>query len=116
MTVIKGMRKVLGARFTKEEQEAASIEIARQLAEASKSNEVEIDACMLWFLHTELHFGKKRLRWAHTKIRQSIEDLCNRYDLHGPTDGAWLCTRMLLDYGVDVKAWNEEQDREMGGN
>lgn len=112
MTVIKGMKKILGAELTSDERKAMRIEIGKQLAEDTRNHTAELDACVLWFLHTEFGFGKKRLRKAHDKFAESIDALCNRYEMCGTGDDAWLCTRMLSEYGVDVKAWNDEKEKE----
>ena len=110
MTVIKVLGKVIGAKLTNAEKAALTIEVRKQLAEDTRKHDAEIDAIVLWFLHTELGLGKKRLRWAHSKLGSKLEELCKRYEMSDPGDDVWLCTRELKEYGVDVEAWNNEKE------
>lgn len=107
MQVKKAGKIVLGADLTREEERALDIEIQKQLAEYDRKNSNEVDAMVLWILHTEFGFGEKRLKQFHTRFCPEMEALCKRYEMDN-TDGAWLCTKKLLDAGIDISKWNEE--------
>lgn len=99
--------KVYGADLTKKETEAMNIEILKACAEADEKNADEIDAMVLWILHTEFGFGEKRLKEFHDRFGPEIKALVKRYELPG-TDTPWLCTKKLLDKGIDIRKWNQE--------
>ena len=84
------MRAAYRPRLSAGERQAMDMEIKRQCAEYDKRNATEIDAMVLWILHEEFGFGPERLR---------------RYEMN---DEAWLCTRKLKEYGVDVEEWSKE--------
>lgn len=48
-----------GAAMTVAEKKAMNLEIQRQLAEYDKKHATEIDALILWVLHSEFGFGEK---------------------------------------------------------
>lgn len=99
--------KIYGVEFSAKEKKAMDKEILRQCAEIDRKNVNEMDALILWLLHEKLGFGKKRLRrfydWFHTEF----EALMKRYELD-EEDTVWLCTKKLLDYGIDISEWNKE--------
>lgn len=98
--------KIFGATLTAAEKRAMDIEIRRQIVEADEKYTNDIDALVLYTLHTHLGFGKKRLRrfWDAFKIEH--EKLIKHYEM--PDDGAWLCRHFLMEIGVDVVEWNKE--------
>ena len=100
--------KVYGADLTAKERLAMNIEINRQIAEADRKYTNDIDAMVLYTLHVHLGFGRKRLRRFWEAFSREHKALIERY--HMPEDGAWLCRRKLQDIGVDVEAWNKEED------
>lgn len=107
MIVKKIAGKVYGADLNNAEQEAMLIEIRKAIAEEDQNNTDEIDAIVLWILHTEFGFGEKRLRQFHDQFGPEIEALVKRYEMPG-SDTPWLCTKKLLDKGIDIRKWNEE--------
>ena len=107
--VKKALGKVIGAHFTKKEQQAMNIEISKQLAEHTRKHAIELESMFLWFLHQEFGFGPKYLRRVHDKFMPRIDALCNRYEMTETGDDAWLCTKMLKDYGCDIEEWEKER-------
>ena len=89
-------KTIFGCQFNKKEQEAMEREVRSQLAEWSRKNMMEIDAMFLWFMHEE--------------FRPYMEDLAKRYEMKG-SDTPFLCTKKLLDYGVDLEEWDKEVDQ-----
>lgn len=107
MLVKKAGGKVYGATFTAAERKAMDMEIKRQLLEVDKNYTNDIDALVLYVLHTHLGFGKKRLRRFYEAFSREHDRLVEHYQL--PDDGAWLSMQKLKDIGVDVEKWNRER-------
>lgn len=101
--------RIFGVQFTRKEQEAIDKELARQCAEYDRKNADEIDALVLWRLHTKFGFGKKRLREFYDGFKEDVGELINRYNM-SDEDAVWLCTKKLKNYGIDISEWNKEAD------
>lgn len=95
MLVKKAGGKVYGATFTAAEKRAMDMEIKRQLAEYTRKYEADLNATILYVLHEQLGFGEQRLKKFFDRFSVEI-------------DAAWLCTRKLLDMGIDVEKWCDE--------
>lgn len=92
-------------------QKAMDAEIRRQCAEYDEKNTREITATVLWRMHEEFGFGKKKLKKFYKSFDRAIRDLVNRYHLDD-ADAAWLCTRQLKEYGIDLEEWEREEREE----
>lgn len=99
MRIKKAAGKVYGAAMTVAEKKAMNLEIQRQLT--------EIDALILWVLHSEFGFGEKRLRRFYDRFNKAIAELLERYVME-ENDKVWLCTYLLKQYGIDLEKWREE--------
>lgn len=88
-----------------------NMEIQRQLAEYDEKNNQEIDAMVLYILHTQFGWGKKRLRRFYDCFADELKALTDRY-LMDDTDTVWLCTRKLKDAGIDISEWSKESLKE----
>lgn len=111
--IIKKVGKLfLGAELTPAEQKAVDVEMRNQLAERIRKNNAEIDAMFLWYMHEKYGHGHSRLKQAHRDFKPMLEDLCRRYEMETEDDRIYLYTKKLLDYGVDVAAWNAEIEKE----
>ena len=108
MRVKKAGGRVFGADLTAAEKRAMQIEINRQIAESDRQHANDIDAMVLYVLHTHLGFGKKRLRRFYEAFIVEYNKLIEHYEM--PDSGAWLADVMLKQTGVDVAAWNAEQE------
>lgn len=97
---------VLGAELTPKEQQALDIEIKKAMAEYDRQNSDEIDAIVLWILRKVFGFGEKRLKQFHEAFNPELDALCERYEMPD-CDCVWLCTKKLLDDGIDIRKWNE---------
>ena len=93
--------------MTVAEKKAMNLEIQRQLAEYDKKHATEIDALILWVLHSEFGFGEKRLRRFYDRFNKAIAELLERYVME-ENDKVWLCTYLLKQYGIDLEKWREE--------
>lgn len=107
MTVKKSNGKIYGANFTAAERKAMELEIQRQIVEYNDKNATEISAMvLLYILHTEFGFGKKRLRDFFNKFTREIEALGERYLMMDNLP--FLCVYKLKQAGIDVLAWEKE--------
>ena len=88
---IKG--KVFGVSLSKEEQRAMNAEINRQIAENYKEWLVNLDAMVLWTLHTYLGFGEKRLKQFYKEFTKQHIELMQYYECDG------VCVGELYDNG-----------------
>ena len=111
MFVKKTGGQIYGAKLTASERKAMNMEIQRAIAEYDRKNADEIDAIVLWNLHQEFGFGTERLKRFSQTFMPNLEDLCKRYEVTDNPELLWVCTRKLLDYGIDISAWG----REFGG-
>ena len=107
--VVKQVGKIiLGADLNEKEKKALDIEIGKEFAKYNRNNANEVDAIILWVLHDQFGFGHDRLKKFHAAFQPSLEELCKRYEMTDKDDELWLCTRKLLDIGVDIEDWNKE--------
>lgn len=44
------------------------------------------------------------------KNANEVDALVKRYEM-GDEDKAWLCSRKLKDYGIDISTWNKEETK-----
>jgi len=107
MVIKKSGGKIFGATFTAAETKAMNIEINRQILEADAKYSTDVDAMILWVLHSCFGFGKKRLRRFYDEFSAEHQRLRDYYEMQD--DGAWLCKHKLKDIGVDVDKWNNER-------
>lgn len=84
-----------------------NLEIQRQLAEYDKKHTTEIDALILWILHSEFGFGEKRLRRFYDRFNKAVAEILERYVME--EDKVWLCTYLLKQYEIDLEKWREER-------
>ena len=107
--VVKQVGKlILGADLNEKEKKALDIELGKEFAKYNLNNANEVDAIILWVLHDQFGFGHDRLKKFHAAFQPSLEELCKRYEMTNKDDELWLCTRKLLDIGVDIEVWNKE--------
>ena len=92
------------AKMTAKERKAMDDEIDKQLAEATRRQEGDIDALLLWYLHTEYGFGEKRLRKFIEGFNARLRELSDWYDM-GEGDQMFLVRRELKKIGIDVDEW-----------
>lgn len=109
MFIKKSNGKIFGAVLNKAEQKALNIEIQKQCAEYYKKHENEIEAMILWNLHTELGFGKKRLLRFHSEFSKSMSQLVSQYEMDD-RDTSWICLTKLKNYGIDLQELNNRKE------
>lgn len=99
-----------GIDFTSKEQKALEKEISRQIIERDRKHTNDLDAVVLFTLHTRFGFGKKRLREFWDAMHEEHERMIKHYEM--PDQFTWLCQHKLKDIGVDVAAWNAEVEEQ----
>lgn len=117
MLVLKNRGNVYGAKLTAAEKKAIDIEINKAWAEKLSKTEVEMNAIILWVLHSQLGFGPKRLRRFFDQFNSTVKELIDRYELNETNDDdSWICTKMLNEYGIDISQWVKEAEEGGLGN
>lgn len=108
MRVKKTGGKVFGVELTANEKRAMDMEIRRQLTDYNNKNLDNIDALVLWTLHTEYGFGKKRLLKFYNAFNDLFYDLSKYYEFEDDKI-PWLYTQKLKEYGIDIKELNNKR-------
>ena len=109
MQIKKAGGKIFGAVLTSAEKKAMDMEISRQLAEYDEKHMNEIDAMILWHLHAEFGFGKRRLmRFYHTFSTRRKETA--EYYVLEEERMSWLYQEKLKRYGVDIEVLNKQSN------
>lgn len=84
------------------------MEIQRQLAEYDRKHTIEIDALVLWVLHSRFGWGATRLKRFFDSFSDEIGALVDRYEMD-KEDDVWLCTYKLKEHGIDLEEWEKER-------
>ena len=100
--------KIYGAELTVKERKAMDIEIKKQIAAMEREHATALDALVLYALHKHLGWGKTRLRHFYEAFIVEHNRLIEYYEM--PEDNAWLAKAKLKEIGVDVEAWNSEEE------
>ena len=106
MKVKKSNGKIFGANLTAAEKKAMDIEIRRSIDDYNRQNMNEIDAMVLWHLHEEFGFGKKRLMRFYESFSKRLKELSEQY-LTEETRMPWMYQYRLKNYGIDIKELNQ---------
>jgi hypothetical protein len=99
--------KVRTPMFTNKERKALEEEIDRQMLENVKKLGKNIEAIVLWQLHThpKTRWGKKRLLEFHDVFKKAIKDLEEYYDMKTADECIFLVKYKLKEEtGIDVDA------------
>ena len=75
MRIKKFAGKVYGADLTAAERKAMNMEIQRQLEEYTEQHRLELDAMILWVLHSQYGWGEKRLRRFYDLFEKELDEL-----------------------------------------
>lgn len=107
MIVNRSGSKIFGAHLTKTEQKALDIEAKKAVLQCEEQYRADLDAAILYFLHTKYGFGVKRLREFWDGFNALHEEMIQHYMVES-ADAAWVCRDKLKQIGVDVVKWYEE--------
>lgn len=109
MTFKRSGKTIFGVTLTAAEQKAVDREIEKQLAEYIRKCNLEVEAKVLWALREVFGFGEQRLRRFYDNVDLNLDALADHYEM-GDDDLFWLCTRKLKEIGIDIEAWQEENE------
>ena len=109
MIVLGPRKNPVGAKLTVAERRALNIEIRKSIAEWDRSNELNIEACILWALHTTFGFGPKLLKRYYQSFLDTFRDMVAWYELDTDEVGGAALVK-LKNYGVDLEAWKADEN------
>ena len=104
----KAAGKIFGVTFTKAEEKAVNKALGELIVEMDRQMELDRDSSILWMLHEQFGFGRKKLFRAWKLMYADSKKLQARYEM-GPEDGGWLCRQKLKEYGVDLERWYKDE-------
>ena len=93
-------------QLTSNQQNAIESAVKAQIAIYEKEHALDVDAMILYALHTHLGFLKDRLKKFFDAFINDHKAFIVHYDM--PNDGAYLSRVKLKEIGVDVEEWNKE--------
>lgn len=100
--------KIFDVELTKSEQKAMNQAINEQIAELYQKSRRNIVALILWNIHKQFGFGKKRLYRFYKDFDKEIEKLIRYYEMDDD-DGAMICVKLLrTNCGIDLEEWEKE--------
>ena len=114
MQVLKSGKHVFGAKFTAAEKKALDMEARRSLAEYTRKHELEIEATVIWQIKRvlEADLGNEvdvsLLKRLYDGLDVELNKLIDHYEMDDG-DAQWLCTKKLMDEGIDIEAWRREK-------
>ena len=92
-------------QLTSNQQDAIESAVKAQIAIYEKEHALDVDAMILYALHTHLGFGKDRLKKFFDAFINDHKALIAHYEM--PNDGAYLSRVKLKEMGVGVEEWNK---------
>ena len=93
--------------FTSKERKAMQEEINRQTAQNVKNLSIDLQSMVLWSLHEQLGFGKKRLLKFQKNFLPLIKELQTFYEARTADDTNFICRYKLKnECGIDVEELN----------
>lgn len=95
---------------TKSVSTVISREIQRQMADAVRNEERDIQSLVLYVLMNEFGFGKKRLERFAKKYHECLNDLAKWYEMNSE-DELFLVRRKLTEAGINVEELYKEDIR-----
>lgn len=101
--------KIIDLKFNAAERKAMDAEIRKQLAEYDAQHTLELESMILWYLHAEFGFGKKRLRRFYEGFTPMMKDLVRAYGM-ADKDRPQICMEKLKEIGVDINEWHDEKE------
>lgn len=124
MEYVKLAKHIYSAQYSNKDEEAAyqrlvMDEVRKFIAKAK----TEIVSMVLWYMHSEYGFGYDRLKKFYEGIDREYFEMLERYEMYVKNDknlenikaSAWLATKKLKDYGVDLNAWDGMGEIEVEG-
>lgn len=94
---------------TKAQRAAIKAEAQKQVYEARDKLFNDMDAVIMWVLHEEFGFGKKRMRRFFEAFIREYRGLQEFYELG--SDTPFVCKKKLMEIGVDIDKWNADAEK-----
>lgn len=102
------MKAIVPMRLTNKERKALEREIDIQTAKNVKNLSLNLQALVLWNLHEQYGFGKKRLLEFQKSFLPKIEELQNFYLVDNADETEFVLLHKLKnEVGIDVAELNE---------
>lgn len=102
------MRAIVPMRLTNQERKALEREINIQTAKNVKNLSLNLQALVLWNLHEQYGFGKKRLLEFQKTFLPLIEELQQYYQVEDADETEFVLLHKLKnEVGIDVEELNE---------
>ena len=102
------MKARVPIKLTNKERKALEDEINRQTAKNVKDLSLNLQALVLWELHEQLGFGKKRLLEFQKAFLPMIKELQRFYEIESADDTDFVCKYKLKnEVGIDVESLDE---------
>lgn len=97
------MKAIIPPKLTVNEKKALYREINKQTAQNVENLSRELQALVLWCLHEQLGFGRKRLLRFQKAFLPKIKELRDYYDMRTAEDTSFVCKQKLKnEVGIDV--------------
>lgn len=96
------MRVKIPPKLSAKQQNAMDREMYRQIAENVRNLTSNIIALVLWQLHEQEGFGKKKLLRFHKDFLPALKELQDYYEMHTADETEWVCKYKLKQMGIDV--------------
>jgi hypothetical protein len=94
--------------LTNKVRKAINDEVNRQTGENVRKLSVNIQALVLWALHQQFGFGKKRLLQFQEAFLPMIEELQEYYQAENAQETEFICMHKLKnEVGIDVESLGE---------
>jgi hypothetical protein len=89
-------------QITKKQKAAVLEEARRQMAALLPIVIKNLEVIILWQLHTNCGFGKKRLMRFFDDMTAMVRDDLDFYNFSHDSDAVWLYKRNLKEIGIDL--------------
>lgn len=97
------MKAIVPPSLTNKEWKALRREIDRQTAQNVVNLQANLQAAVLWQLHANFGFGKKRLLRFAGAFQETLGELLNFYEMESAEDSDFICKYKLKnEVGIDV--------------
>ena len=98
------MNAIVPYRMTAKERKALRKEIDKQLAENVKNMSSDLQALVLWELHEQEGWGKRKLLRFQKRFQPMIKQLQEYYEVRTADDTDFVCKHKLKnEVGIDVE-------------
>lgn len=87
---------------TNKQKKAMNVEIYRQIFESIGKLSKNMAAVMLWNLHEQEGWGKKKLLRFYNDFLPALKEMQDYYEMYGAEDTEFMCKYKLKEMGIDL--------------